>query len=473
MNSQKNKFDSLVNKVVALMSDYLALNEDKDIHVLNYISGDDLLAQENFDLPEKGSSDEDLLLEEIKKYLKYSVRTSHPQFNNQLNGGFHLASFVGEMISFLANTSMATYEIAPYATILERKLIEKLASLIGYKTFDGIMVTGGSNANLLAIHCARFKKNPEIKRKGMGSKKDFVVYVSENSHYSFKKGMNLLGLGIDNIYPIKNDEHFRMSPEALEKAIEHTFELGKIPLMVASTAGTTVFGSFDPVIEIAKIAKKYDIWHHIDGAWGAPVLFSSKLKHLLAGSELSDSFTWDSHKLMGTGLITSFFLSRHENILREVNGGGGGSYIFHEYENAKFDFGPASLQCGRKPDAFKLWLEWKDKGDQGFADLVEGQFAKMQFALNFIKSHPRFELVHEPTYLNLCFKVLPLDKEKYPDINQYNYDLRFKLMRSGRAMVNLSELRTGDIFFRLVFANPATTEEDLSSLFDILLELAD
>lgn len=468
MKYNREKFIEFTNKIVTVLSDYLSLNADPSVPVLNYISGEELLKKMNFSLPLNESSDEDLL-EEIKNFLHYSVRTTHPLFNNQLNGGFNLESFIAEMVIHATNTSMATYEIAPYATLIEKKLVEKLNSLVGFGGSEGIMVTGGSNANLLALHCARNKKDASIKRNGMTNEK-FVVYVSENAHYSFKKGMNLLGLGIDNIYPIKNDENHKISVPALREAIEHTFKLGKTPLMIASTAGTTVFGSFDPICEINQVAKEYKLWHHVDAAWGAPVIFSEKYKHLLKGVEAADSFTWDAHKLMGSGLVTSFFLSRHAGILKEANGGGGGSYLFHEYENASFDTGAESLQCGRRADALKLWLSWKKIGDNGYRDLIEKQYEKMQYAYNIVKESPRLELVAEPDYLNLCFKVRPLNDSV--DINDYNYKLRFKLIKTGLAMVNLSELRSGDIFFRLVFANNQTEKKDIKKLFDLILGLA-
>lgn len=468
MKYNKEKFINYSNKIVTLLSDYLALNEHQKTPVVNYVSGDDLSKKIDLTLPLKETSDEKVL-EEIKNYLEYSVRTTHPLFNNQLNGGFNLESFLAELIIHATNTSMATYEIAPYATLIEKALVKKLNSLFGFNGSEGIMVTGGSNANLHAIHCARNQKDANIKRDGMTNEK-FVVYVSENAHYSFKKAMNLLGLGIDNIYPIKNDDNFKMSVESLKEAIKHTYELNKTPLMIASTAGTTVFGTFDPIDEINEVAKEYNLWHHVDAAWGGPVIFSEKYKDLLKGIEKADSITVDAHKLMGSGLITSFFLSRHEGVLKEANGGGGGSYLFHEYENADYDTGAESLQCGRRADALKLWLSWKRIGDEGFKKLVENQYELIKYAHEMVINHPRLELVSTPEYLNLCFKVKPLDSSV--DINQYNYKLRFKLIKTGLAMVNFSELRSGDIFFRLVFANNQTEKEDIKKLFDLILDLA-
>ena len=337
--------------LVNIIEGYLDENSDKSTPVVEYMKGTELKKVLDLNLSDDACSYTDLL-NEIKTYLKYSTRTGHPQFNNQLNGGFNFESMVGEIISYLGNATMATFEVAPVATLMESKLVEEINSIIGYNDGDGIMLTGGSNANLMAIHCARERMFPEMKNTGNNGKQ-LCVFVSADAHYSHKKAMMLMGLGIDNLVLVETDEQGRMLASDLDLKIEQTKELGKIPLMVCSTVGTTVLGAFDPLTKINTVTKKHNLWHHVDGAWGGAVMFSSKYKYLLEGISETDSYTFDAHKLMGSGLITSFFTTKHKTILAESNSGGGGAYIFHEYENAEFDTGRKSIQCGG------LWLVWK------------------------------------------------------------------------------------------------------------------
>ncbi len=455
------EFAGNIEETLKKLISYINENEDKNTPVINYKSASELSDLVDFKL---SSSNQDLN-KLIDDYLKYSVRTSHPQFNNQLWAGINPISVIGEIVTAFTNTTMATYEMAPMATLMEHELVAKMNSLIGFHDGDGIMLTGGSNANMQAIHVARQLKFPEVKTVGNNSRA-LCLFVSEESHYSFEKAVNLMGIGTNNLIKIKT-KNGKMDPAHLEQEILKAQHGDKTPFFVGSTAGTTVKGVFDPIIPIDKICKKYDLWHHIDGAWGGSVLLSQTHRKLLTGCELADSFTWDAHKMMGSTLITSFFLTKHKNALIEANSGGGNSYIFHEYENTQYDTGPKSLQCGRRNDAFKLWLTWKMMGDAGFETLIDKLFENAQYATEIVKTNPRLKLLFEPESLNVCYQVIPLDEKI--DICKYNYDLRFKIAHCGSFMVNFST-DDGLKFFRHTFANNQTAKEDITNYFNDLLK---
>jgi glutamate/tyrosine decarboxylase-like PLP-dependent enzyme len=351
---------------------------------------------------------------------------------------------------------------------MEKTLVRKMNQYTGFGGDEGIMCTGGSNANMLAIHCARSKDDPEAYFHG--NKKDYVIFVSENAHYSFEKAVNLMGLGLNSIVLVKNDEHGRIIPNELDKSIEEQIKLGKTPLMVATTFGTTVMGAFDPAVEIDKVAKKHQLWHHVDGAWGGSALLSKTFSHLTNGVELADSFTWDAHKLMGTGAITSFFLAKHKGCLKEANSTKGGEkYIFHEYENRDYDTGPDSLQCGRKVDSLKLYLNWAYLGEEGYANYMDNLKSNADYFIEKLKQHPeKFKLIHEPTFLNVCFQIIPSTEE---NINEFNFKKRFELVREGFFQTNFSKNPDGTIFFRHIFANNKTQKKDIDLFVERLLSI--
>lgn len=451
------------NQLAKLMQEYFAQNSNADTKVVDYQNAKELEKTLNLSIEETGL-DSNKLLEEVKTYLKYSVRTTHPQFNNQLYGGFNFEALIGEIVSTITNTSMATFEISPVATLMEMKLVDELSKLAGFKNGSGIMVTGGSNANMMAIHCARSKKFEDVKKTGNPYTQQ-RIFVSEFAHYSFKKAVILLGIGCDNLISIKSNSDGPMDPKDLEVKIQESISQGATPLMVASTAGSTVLGSFDSIVENDEIAKRYKLWHHVDGAWGGAALFSEKLRHYLIGLNNADSFTFDAHKLLGTGLITSFFLTKEKGNLYDANSSGGKKYLFHEYENAEYDSGKSSLQCGRKVDVLKLWLTWKSLGTSGLAKLVDDQFEKMHFFSDLLRENKSFKLIHDPKYLNVCFQVIP--KDSSVDINQFNLKLRYEIVKSGKALINFSSFDDGTVFFRMVFANSNLTKESLSELVKI------
>lgn len=463
-----NENIELWQELTSLLTEYFEQNKREDCPVVNYQPASSLMSELNLKLDEDGCSHSELFAE-LKKYLKYSVRTTHPQFNNQLQAGANFESLLGEVVSFVTNTTMATYEVAPVASLIESKLIDELNKLIGHQEGGGIMLTGGSNANMLALHCARNSHIKEVKFKG-NQGLNLCVFASEEAHYSFKKAVMLLGIGLDNLILIKADKNGKMVSSDLESQLEKVKSQGRTPLMIASTFGTTVKGAFDPIEDNQRLAEKFNVWHHIDAAWGGAALFSSQLKDKLELAKLADSFTFDAHKVLSTGIVTSFLLTKRKSSIFSANSGGGCEYLFHHYENSEFDTGKASLQCGRKVDALKLWLSWKSKGHLGMQKFVDQQLEKARYLTQIVKEHPRLKLVCEPEYLNVCFQVIPENDSL--EINQFNLDLRFKMVREGNFLVNFSSDKDGTTYFRFVFSNEMTQKDDIDKFISHLLSIA-
>jgi glutamate/tyrosine decarboxylase-like PLP-dependent enzyme len=208
---------------------------------------------------------------------------------------------------------------------------------------------------------------------------------------------------------------------------------------------------------------------HIDGAWGGPVLLSDEHRHLLEGADLADSFAWDAHKLMGATLTCTAFLTRHAGALSSTCGTGAGhtEYLFHPSDDAGYDLGKRSAQCGRRVDSLRLWLMWKHHGDRGFAERIDRLFALARFADEQVRRHPDLELMAPTQSLNICFRHLPANGG---DLNAHNLSLRERLRREGRSFVNYAHLGH-DLVLRLVLANPELTEADLGRFFDNVREI--
>jgi glutamate/tyrosine decarboxylase-like PLP-dependent enzyme len=410
-----------------------------------------------------------VIVEELKTILDHSVSTIHPLFLNQLFGGFDEAAWAGEVASTLLNPTMATFEIAPVLTVIEKRVVNEILEMMGFERGEGIMVTGGSNSNLLAMLCARTEYSPSIRLTGFGHNR-FRVYVSAEAHYSFDKAANITGIGTQNLILVPSNDKGEMIPEELERIIKTDLKEGYVPIMVGATFGTTVMGAFDPVKKIAKICEAYKIWLHVDAAWGGGALFSKTQKHLFRGIELADSVTFDAHKTMGTPLITSFFLTKHPGILKNTNRGGGAEYLFHEYDNSEWDTGTYSLQCGRRADILKFWLLWRAHGTEGLIKRTEHLFDLAHFAKEEISANPRLKLIHA-NYLNVCFQVHARHDQE--NINSFTLKVRKAMVKEGKAMVNYAQRADGTIFFRLVFPNHQTERAHISELLKIILETAD
>ncbi|MEE8604915.1 MAG: aspartate aminotransferase family protein [Candidatus Aminicenantaceae bacterium] len=458
----------LDQRVIDLVNTYITSNANPETKVAHHLPPEKLRSQIDLTLPENGCS-LDELYKTIEQYLTFSVRTGHRQFFNQLWSGFTLPGLLGELFASLANTSMYTYEVAPVATLMEKELMKKLGGICGFENPEGLFVTGGSNGNLQAMMIARNRTLPHVKSEGYSNAAELIAFVSEEAHYSFEKNANVLGLGSTNLRKIKTDDTGRMIPEELAIAIDESLQKGKQPFFVGATAGTTVKGAFDPLEDIAPIAKQHDLWFHVDGALGGTVILSPRHRHLLQGLDKADSFAWNAHKLMGLPLMCSILLVREKGHLWKTNSVSGTDYIFHDEAYGAHDLGPKSLQCGRKVDALKLWLSWKYYGDLGYAERVDRFFELAAFAEDIVNQTPSLELMAPRSSVNVCFRYVPNTSE---DINEFNLRLREELARKGKALVNFARLGE-DVAIRLVIANHELSREDVSAFFDALIQTAE
>jgi glutamate/tyrosine decarboxylase-like PLP-dependent enzyme len=465
MSDTKSLLDQ---RVIDIVNTYITSNANPETKVAHHLPPEKLRSQIDLTIPESGCSLEELY-KTIEQYLTFSVRTGHRQFFNQLWSGFTLPGLLGELFASLTNTSMYTYEVAPVATLMEKELIKKMGDICGFENPEGLFVTGGSNGNLQAMMVARNRALPHVKNEGYSNAAELIAFVSEEAHYSFEKNANVLGLGSTNLRKIKTDDTGRMIPDELAMAIEESLQKGKQPFFVGATAGTTVKGAFDPLEEIASIARQHDLWFHVDGALGGTVILSPRHRHLLQGLDKADSFAWNAHKLMGLPLMCSILLIREKGHLWKTNSVSGTDYIFHDEAFGAYDLGPISLQCGRKVDALKLWLSWKYYGDLGYAERIDRFFKLAAFAEDIVNQTPLLELMAPRSSVNICFRYVPNTSE---DINEFNLRLREELAQKGKALVNFARLGE-DVAIRLVIANHELTREDVSAFFDTLIQTAE
>ncbi len=392
----------------------------------------------------------DRLREIMDSIRKHSVSTESPYFMNQLFSGILPQMLMAEELVSQSKTTLATFEASPAFSTIEAEVIETLGKVIGWPSGkrEGVSVPGGSAANFMAIHCARQRLLPEIKKNGMSVQK-LKVYVSSEAHYSIKKACVVLGLGTESLAFVPVDEHGRMKPAELAMIVAEHRSQGFIPLLVVATSGTTVLGAFDPIGELAPICQQNQIWLHVDGAWGGPALFSKRLRKLVHGVELADSMTFDAHKLFGASLASSFFLTKHAGLLLEANDVSGGDYLFHS-DDPNLDRGKLSWQCGRKAEAMSFWTIWKSLGSDGLGQFVDRLIEIRDQALLWVKTQPRLELVATPEYLNLCVRIIPTSGSADKD---WSKKVREILKEKNLAMVNYSTNEQGT-FLRLILAHP-------------------
>ncbi|MCJ8299647.1 MAG: pyridoxal-dependent decarboxylase [Pseudomonadales bacterium] len=406
-------------------------------------------------------SDSEQLMCAAKAYLDYNPDVSQVAFFKLLYSGLNTPALLGDWVTSLSNATMHTYQVSPVATLMELELIKQWNSLVGFKQGDGVMVSGGSQANLIAMLLARHKCCPDAKTKGLQGQ-TLVAFVSDQAHYSSLKAANVLGIGSDNLIAVSSDDQGRLDPECLETAIQVALARGHTPFFIGLTAGTTVIGAYDPIEPCSLIAKKHDLWLHIDGAWGAPVLFSQTHRHLLAQSQLADSVTWDAHKLMNVPVTAAVILVKQAGLLRQACTGGGGEYLFHSDENEAYNLGERSIQCGRRADALKVWMSWKSIGSQGFSDKIDNLFDCKTHCLEQIESAPELVMLAPAVYLNVLFRFQPSTELSEQQLKQLNIAICKKLKAQG-TYIDYAQYK-GHTGIRLILANSLCQRSDIDDM---------
>lgn len=448
-----------IQKIHGKLLNYLEKSKDRSVHPRN--KAEYLLKEFDLDINTPNSLSE--MESHIDRYLESSINTASTRFYNQLFSGFSSMGYLGEVIASLTNHSMYTFEMSPLATLMERKLIEKMAFLIGYDDGFGTFVPGGSNANLIAMLCARERACPNSKTEGLFNSQPLVGFVSEESHYSFMKAGLQSGIGLNNIRMIPCDDHGKMNLKKLVSAIKSSIENGERPFFVGANAGTTVRGVFDPIEEIALICKQYNLWFHIDGSWGGSALLSKKYRSLLKGSECSDSFTWCAHKMMGIPLMCTSIVLKDKTLLKQINSVPGTDYLFHG-DDDELDLGLHSLQCGRRVDSLKLWLAWKYIGDKGYENRIDHLFSLAKLAELKVNQSRSLKLLSPVESLNICFRIQPplVDEGRWDEIT---IEVRERLIVETDTLVNHASINDENCI-RLITANFDLTPEDIDKFMN-------
>ena len=448
-----------IQKIHGKLLNYLEKSKGRFVHPKN--KAEYLLKEFDLDINVPSSLSE--MESHIDRYLESSINTASTRFYNQLFSGFSSMGYLGEVITGLTNHSMYTFEMSPLATLMERKLIEKMAFLIGYGDGFGTFVPGGSNANLIAMLCARERACPNSKTEGLFNAQPLVGFVSEESHYSFMKAGLQSGIGLNNIRMIPCDDHGKMNLKKLVSAIKSSIENGERPFFVGATAGTTVRGVFDPIEEIALICKQYNLWFHIDGSWGGSALLSKKHRSLLKGSECSDSFTWCAHKMMGIPLMCTSIVLKDKTLLKQINSVPGTDYLFHG-DDDELDLGLHSLQCGRRVDSLKLWLAWKYIGDKGYENRIDHLFSLAKLAESKVNQSRSLKLLSPVESLNICFRIQPplVDESRWDELT---IEVRERLIVETDTLVNHASINDENCI-RLITANFDLTPEDIDKFMN-------
>lgn len=447
----------------------------------------------------------------LDKVVAQSVHTSSPSFVGHMTSALPYFMIPLSKIMIALNQNLVKTETSKAFTPLERQVLGMLHRLT-YGESDtfydtwlhhgrkrlGAFCSGGTVANITALWTARNQAFgpdgdfPGINHAGIfGAMKHYgcegaAVLVSERGHYSLSKAADVLGIGRENLVSIETDSHNRICLDALERKIEELNARRIKPFALVGIAGTTETGNIDPLDKMADVAEAHGMHFHVDAAWGGPTLFSKRYRPLLKGIERADSVTIDAHKQlyvpMGVGLVLFRDPSKLESIEHHAQ------YIIREGSK---DLGSTTLEGSRPGMAMLVHAGLKIISRRGYALLIENGIELARRFADRISVQDDFELVSEPELNIFTYRWIPAevrarlqdaDPELRQQINDALSDITQVIQKEqrerGKAFVSRTRLKPecydqqAITVFRVVLANPLTTDEVLREVLEEQREIA-
>ncbi|RPJ57597.1 MAG: aminotransferase class V-fold PLP-dependent enzyme [Acidobacteria bacterium] len=393
---------------------------------------------------------------------------NHPAFMAYFGTTGSAPGILGELFSAAFNVNAMLWKTSPAATELEEVVLDWLRQMIGLPAgFSGIIYDTASVSTMHAIAAAR-EAVPGLNSRelGLSGRPDAArlrLYMSEQAHSSVEKGAITLGIGQAGVRKIPVDSEFRMESAALEQAIQEDLKVGWTPFCVVATVGTTSTTSIDPVPQIADICRKYNIWLHVDAAYGGAAAILPEMRWVLEGCDRADSLVVNPHKWIFTPMDLSAFYTRRMNILKQAFS------LVPEYLKTGQDASVHNLmdygvQLGRRFRALKLWMIIRTFGRDGIAARIREHMRLAQLVSGWIDEHPAFERLAPVRFSTVCFCAVPREGE---DADKLNEALLNAVNATGELF--LSHTRLHDRFtIRMAIGNIRTNEHVVRRAWELL-----
>lgn len=435
---------------------------------------EDLDRQFNKPLPVEGEGLERAYEDFVQHVLPYPLGNIHPRFWSWVCGTGTPGGVLAEMLS--ASMNSGVHGGSQAALKVEQQVLAWCKEMLGFPaSASGILVSGGSMANLVGLTVARnAKAGVDVNSSGLYSTfKPPTLYCSAQTHNSVHKAVALLGLGRQFLRHIPVNRNFEINIGALEQAVTRDKAEGYHPICVIGNAGTVNTGAFDDLNAIADLCLREGMWFHVDGAFGALAALSPKLRPLLSGMERSDSIAFDFHKWMymqydaGCALVRSD-KAHHESFLAPS------SYLSHHprgVASGETWFSEYGVELSRGFRALRVWMSIKEHGLDKYRRMIEQNVAQAQHLVYLVNAAPELELM-APAPLNIvCFRYNPGGMDE-ATLDEHNREILYRLQEQGIAAPS-STILDGKFAIRVAITNHRSRLEDFDLLAKEMVRLGD
>jgi glutamate/tyrosine decarboxylase-like PLP-dependent enzyme len=425
---------------------------------------------ESAPLPQAGMSADTILDDVARDILPYSLGIGHPRWWGYVRASASPLGIAADLLAATMNNNCSGS--AQIATYVEMTVMRWLAELVGYApAAGGLLTSGGSSANFVALAAMREAKLPGSRTTGLlGLNARPVIYVSPETHSCIRRAAELLGFGSDALRLLPPDADLRMDPAILATAVAEDRSAGRLPLCVVATAGTVNAGAIDPLAAIRDVARGEDLWFHVDGAYGAIGAALPELAGRYAGMADADSLTIDPHKWLYVPYEAGAVLVRDRNALTRAFAT---KADYLEVDETDYFSGPLWFyqqgpQLSRAFRALKVWCVIRELGVEGFRALWRSDLAVAAELRRAVAAHPRLELVGPSDLSIVCFRYVP----RRGDAEALNRRLVNRIQQDGRLFVSGTLVR-GTYALRAAILNFRSTAADARLTTEVVAELGE
>ena len=417
-------------------------------------------------LPRQGQAMETLFAELEQVVVPNSPHTAHPRFLPYVQPSPNALSPYADHVAAVLNQNCNLWHLSPAANVVEQTLLRWFADLFGLPpSAGGIVTSGGSMANLVALTAARdHALGKSARAEGLqAGGAALVLYASEEVHSSIDKAVSILGLGTNHLRHVPTDERFRLRLDALAAAVAADRAAGLRPFCVVASAGTVTTGAIDPIAELATFCREQGLWLHVDGAYGALAALSERFREPMSVIRLADSVSLDPHKFLFCAFEAGCVLVRDRQVLLDAFSAQP-SYLTMSEDPDFVDFANQGPQLSRAFKALKVWWSLKHFGADAFAATIERMHDLALYMGDQIERRAEFELLAPVEFNCVCFRVRRLD-------DAGNRRVLKALVDGGDAFLGPANVKNR-IGLRACFMNLRTAQSDVDFILDRLQALA-
>lgn len=399
----------------------------------------------------------DKVLGEAFTAFDYRLRVNHPRFMGLIPSPTSPVAWLGDVVASAFNALGASKLQASGPVVIEKTLIEWLASKVGLPaTAGGVCVSGGSMANLMGIVLARDRCVPP------GRESQAVAYLSDQTHYSVVKALRLLGFRAEQIRRLAADDEFRFDTTALREAIADDRRKGLVPFLVVGTFGTTNTGAIDPIGQLSDLCRAESMWLHVDGAYGASASLSATRSNLAGELRHVDSMSWDAHKWLFQTYSCGLFLVRDKaNLVQSFANDGDYLRDGVAIEDEEIpNFWNYTMELTRPASrAMKLWFTLRVLGMEKIGQMIDHGFELAECAERQVRALDDWEIVSPASLGVVTFRYCPPSRTE-EELDALNAAISQDLVSSNVAGILTTKVK-GKVALRICALNPELPMEEM------------